>query len=148
MPPLYLLLALLGLTAVALVREHKKRRHLRETLRAMAAGARMNFSPADQFRLTSRVVEIFPVPGAAAVVLHDLLYSSDGGRYRYLFTVDYTVGVVRSKRRVRRVAAFSEPRDRAAKVDPPARLQLAPAELSLVDQYLALLPVVPLVPSP
>ena len=143
MPPLDLLAILLGLTAVAVWREYRARHRLRTVLRAMAAGARMNFSVADQFRLTSRVVAIFPVPGAASVVVHDLLYSSEGGRHRYLFTVDYTLGVVRTKRRLRRVAAFSEPRDRTALADPPPTLQLAPGELSLVDQYLALLPAGP-----
>jgi hypothetical protein len=63
----------------------------------------------------------------------DLIYGSDRDRYRYVFSVEFTLGVIGPKRRVVRVASLSEPRERGGtgNVSP----SLAPADGSLVEQY-------------
>jgi hypothetical protein len=67
----------------------------------------------------------------------DLLYGSQGGFHRYVFTAQYTVGAVRSKKRVRRAATFDEPRDRSA--SPCCVIKLATGTLPLLEQYRELL---------
>jgi hypothetical protein len=111
-----------------------RRRHMHRGLRKLAVEQQMHFSPHDQLRLAPRVAGGLDVPGAAAVGIVDLLYASKDGQYRYIFTVEYTTGVVQSKRRVRRAAAFSEPRERSTTV-PPCAIRMAPPDLPLLEQY-------------
>jgi hypothetical protein len=133
--------ALLGLsvlvTAMAglidLLLRRRRCRHLRKVARAW----KMNFSPRDQFRLTARVAGSFPVPGAARIRVVNLIYGIESERYRYVFTAEYTAGIVTGKRRVRRAGTFSEPRDREA--SQPA-IALAPGHLPLIEQYRRLTP--------
>jgi hypothetical protein len=134
MPPIILLAIVCALTAAALMADVMRRRRMHCTLRRLAVEQRMHFSVHDQLRLGPRVASGLNVPGAAAVGIIDLLYASEDGRYRYVFTVEYTTGVVQSKRRVRRAAAFSEPKERTETV-PPCAIRLAPLELSLLEQY-------------
>ncbi len=134
MPPIILLAVLCALTAAALMADVMRRRRMHCNLRRLAVEQRMHFSVHDQLRLAPRVASGLNVPGAAAVGIIDLLYASENGRYRYIFTVEYTTGVVQSKRRVRRAAAFSEPRERSETV-PPCAIRLAPLELPLLEQY-------------
>jgi hypothetical protein len=134
MPPIILLAAICALTAAAMMADVLRRRHLHRGLRRLAVEQRMHFSMHDQLRLAPRVAGGLNVPGAAAVGIIDLLYASQDGQYRYVFTVEYTTGVVQSKRRVRRAAAFSEPRERSATV-PPCAIRMAPPDLPLLEQY-------------
>jgi hypothetical protein len=138
MSPLVLLLLVIGLTIVAVGADAFRRRRMHCVLRQLASDRRMHFSPHDQLRLTARVATHLPIPGAAYVRVINLIYGSDGGRHRYIFTAEYTAGVVRSKKRVRRAATFSEPRQRSDSQQ-ICSIQLAPAELSLIEQYRALL---------
>ena len=46
----------------------------------------------------------------SGVRVADLLYRSDDGGHRYVFTVDYTRGVLGVKRRIRGVAVMTEPK--------------------------------------
>jgi len=97
----------------------------------------MNYSPLDQFRLTQRVIRDFPVPGAANIRVQDLIYGLVHNRYRYVFTAEYTIGVLSAKRRVQRAGALSEPRDATLPPLDSAEepIALAPAGLPLLDQY-------------
>jgi hypothetical protein len=134
MPPIIILAVVCALTAAALMADSLRRGRIQCVLRRLAVEQRMHFSAYDQLRLAPRVASGLDVPGAAAVGIVDLLYCSEDGQYRYIFTVEYTTGVVQSKRRIRRAAAFSEPRERSATV-PPCAIRMAPLELSLLEQY-------------
>src|SRR4029453_6266195 len=93
----------------------------------------------DSLRLTPRVARNFPIPGAANLRISDVIYGIEHERYRYVFRVEFTVGTVRTRKRMLRVATFSEPRDRK----PPQSAKpvvLAPDTGSLVDQYRHLAP--------
>jgi hypothetical protein len=62
----------------------------------------------------------------------DLLYRTDEQTHYYVFTAEYTVGVLSPKHRIRRAAAFTESKSAAA-VEPMIRL--GSEEVSLVEQY-------------
>jgi hypothetical protein len=134
MSPLFFLGLTLLLTAAALVFDFLSRRRLRCQLQQLALELKMAYSHRDRFGLADRVAEHFPVPGAAALRVIDLLYSSDAGGYRYLFCAEYTFGVIRSKRRLLRAITLREPKGRT---DPStwSNMLLAPDNLSLIEQY-------------
>ena len=138
MSPGFLLLALIAVMALAVCLDVYAHRRRTRALRELATQWRMNYHPADQLRVTPRVLSHFPIPGAANVRVMDLIYGSDRDRYRYVFSVEFTVGLVGPKRRVVRVASLSEPRDRAGAG--PVSLNLAPAQGRLIDQYRYLAP--------
>ena len=143
-----LLLAGLGaLTGAAALAAGVARRRRRRALRQLALEWGMTYSAHDRLRVTPKVVAGLTVPGAADVCVFDLIYGSDGQQaYRYVFTAEYTVGVVRGKHRRTRVGTFREPRcanDDAATqaAEPPApAVLLAPEDLPLIDQYRRLAP--------
>jgi hypothetical protein len=141
MTPGLLLLACVLVTALAVALDVAAHRRRSRALRALAAQWRMNYHPADQLRLTPKVLPRLPIPGAANVRVMDLIYGSDRDRYRYVFSLEYTVGVIAPKRRIVRVASLSEPRDRAG--TGTVLLTLAPEEGKLLDQYRALAPANP-----
>jgi hypothetical protein len=134
MSPLYLSMFLIVLTAAAAAVEWQRRGRAHRALKRLAVERHLHFSPHDQLRLADRVAAAFPVPGAAYVGVVDLLYGSQDGFYRYVFTAQYTVGAVRSKKRVRRAATFTEPRERS-KTSHCCAIKLGSPELSLVEQY-------------
>ena len=141
MHPLTFLAATLMVTLVAYLAHLWVRRHVAVRIGRLAAEWGMNYSQVDCFHLTSRVAGRFPIPGASDVKVTDLIYHLDGARLCYCFTVHYTAGVIRTKRRLRRAAAFSEPRDsRDAGSAECSPLVLAPAHLPLVEQYRQLNP--------
>ena len=138
MTPLEFLAVMLVLTAVAAaVHAIRRRRHM-AALQQLAADAHMHYSPADRFRLAPRIAQRLPVPGAAAVRVLDLLYGVEQQNYRYVFSTEYTTGVLRTKTGVRRVATFAEPREAGAKSD-AMELTFAPPELPVIEQYRHLL---------
>ena len=138
MTPLEFLTVMLVLTAVAAaVHMIRRRRHM-TALARLADEAQMHYTPADRFRLAPRIAQRLPVPGAAAVRVLDLLYGVEQQNYRYVFSTEYTTGVLRTKTGVRRVATFAEPRDPGAKTD-TLELTFAPPELPVVEQYRHLL---------
>ena len=138
MPPGVLLFALIALTVVAVAMDVLAHRRRARALRVLAAQWRMTYHPADPIRVAPKVLPRFPIPGAANVRVMDLIYGSDRDRYRYVFSVEFTVGLVGPRRRIVRVASLSEPRDRGA--TGPVSLNLAPAQGTLVDQYRYLTP--------
>jgi len=140
MTPLQFLLLASGVTAIAAGVNYVLRQRQLRALRELAAAWNMHFSPTDRFRLAARIVPRLPVPGAAAVRVTDLLYAIEREQYRYIFLTEYTVGVLRTKHGLQRVATFCEPRDAppqesiAAAAAPDGPLEFAPEELPLVQQ--------------
>ncbi len=133
--PSMLLVALLLLTLVAGALDRWSHRREQAVYRQLAGTCGAHFSRHDTLRLTPRVAAEFPIPGAAAVRVIDLVYRTDFSAHHYVFTAEYTLGVIGPKRRVRRAAACSEPRaGRTAFI-----VRLADESLSLPKQYAALL---------
>src|SRR5258706_9358706 len=139
MLPLSFLAIMVCATLAAFAADFAPRRGISRKLRKLAAEWHMHYAPNDRFQITPRVVDRFPVPGASDLQVTDLIYLPEPDQYRYLFSVEYTEGVVRTKKRVKRVATFCEPRDRACPIG-WSSLVLAPVELSLEDQYRQLAP--------
>jgi hypothetical protein len=132
-PPILLLCFLMGVTAAASIADALARHGRARRLSALAAAWRVRFTPDDRFQLTPRVAVQFPTPGAADVVVRDVVYGQEaGGTVRYLFTIEYTVGVVRTKRRRAAVGMVIDSATPDA-VDP--HLVLAPSDLPTIRQY-------------
>lgn len=139
MYPMQLLVILLLLTAGALAVQVRALMVRRARLRGLASREKMQFSPIDRFGLAPRVAKYFPIAGVADVRVFDLLYRSDEGGHRYVFTVDYTRGVLCVKRRVRGVALMTEPRIEPGK-DATPTVRVSDASLGPVfAQYESLL---------
>jgi hypothetical protein len=134
--PAWLLYALIGVTIAGLVVQSIRRRRQAERIRTLARGWRMNFSRGDSLRLTGRIAGQLPVPGAAALREFHVVYGIEGETYRYVFTIEYTLGVTGPKRRFARVATFTEPRDRRRGGE--TTLTLGDEEMPLIEQYAAL----------
>ena len=148
MTPLDVLSFTVCATAVAVAAEAVAARRRRRVLRRLAAEWRMTYSRSDTLRLAPKVARGFPIPGAANLRVTDVIYGIDHERYRYVFRAEFTTGTVRKKRRVARVATFSEPRDRQRAQAVPA-VTLAPDAGKLVDQYRHLAPAMtPKAPRP
>jgi hypothetical protein len=141
MTPLDVLAFTVGATAVAVAAEAAVARRRRRALRRLAADWRMTYSRFDSLLLTPKVSRGFPVPGAANLRVTDVIYGIEHERYRYVFRAEFTVGTVRSRKRLVRVATFSEPRDRERqRAQGAATVVLAPDEGTLVGQYRHLAP--------
>jgi hypothetical protein len=140
MYPTQLLVLMLLVTAGALAAQARARVRRAARLRALASREKAHYSPVDRFGLGPRVAKHFPVPGVADVRVSDLLYRSDERGHRYVFTVDYTRGVLGVKRRVRGVALMAESRSVAGREVPP-EIKVADAVVggSMFTQYEALL---------
>jgi hypothetical protein len=71
------------------------------------------------------------------VVVRDLMYTEDGpSAFRYLFTVEYTVGVLRTKRRRLGVGTVREAtRAGGGGAEPFSDITLAPRDLPMTQQY-------------
>lgn len=136
--PSEFLVATLSITALAALAQWLIRRRQVSRLRNLATGAGMHFSDADRFRLAPRLASQLPVPGAAGVRVLDLIYGVERECCRYVFAVEYTTGVLRTKTSVRKVAAYCEPStpDSAAS---GSDLTFAPESLSTMEQYRHLL---------
>ena len=137
MSPLHFLATMLIVTAAAQLAYAVRQRAHRARIYELARDWQMHFSAHDRFDLAARVALCFPVPGVSELRVFDLVYGSEGDSYRYLFSVDYTVGVTHAKHRVRRVVSFREPKGRTTVAD-WSPLVLAPAELPTLAQYRAL----------
>jgi len=132
MPPILFLLAALGLTAAAAVVDAALRRARSARVAALAADCKLRFTPLDRFQLTPRVAARFPIPGAADIVIRNLVYGQEpAGGFRYVFTVEYTLGVLRTKRRRASAAMLVE-----APPNATDRQSFSPVKLALDDQPL------------
>lgn len=128
------LAAMLALMLTAFILHLASRRGTSDRLRHLATACHMQYAEHDLFQITPRVIERFPIVGASDIRVADVIYRRDGDRYRYVFTVEYTLGVVRTKDRVSRAATFCEPGDHSCPAD-WSSLVFAPVELNLADQY-------------
>lgn len=137
--PGVVLLVLIGLSALAALIERSGRRRHKRALRQLAARWQMTYSPHDRLRVAAKVANRLPIPGAADVYVTDVIYGGQGERYRFVFTAEYTVGVVRGKRRRVRVGTFSESRGRESG-QRMSEVLLAPEGLPLLEQYEKLTP--------
>lgn len=137
MSPSFFLVFLTALTVAAAVAQIVTMRRRRCALRRLARQWQMHFAPADRLRLAERIALKLPVLGAADVRVMNLLFRTEGHWHRYVFTVEYGIGVVRGKRRRQRVAGFDEPVRRGAAPPIPHQisLTLAPESLGLIDAY-------------
>jgi hypothetical protein len=135
MPPLLLLLLLVLLTAVAVLTSAMMRKAASARVAALAASWKMRFTPVDRFQLTRNIATHFPIPGAADVVIRDLVYGEDASAagLRYFFTIEYTLGILRTKRR--RVSAGTLIEAPGTDADRLSAITLAPAKLPLLEQY-------------
>jgi hypothetical protein len=136
MPPVLLLLLLGVLTFVAYYASVWIRQVRSNRLAALAATWEMNFTPIDRFQLTGHVAARFPTPGAADIVVRDLVYGPHtvAGSLRYLFTVEYTLGILRTKRRW--ISAGTLVEQTGGGGDKRfSTVSLAPTNLPLIEQY-------------
>jgi hypothetical protein len=137
MTPFGFLLLAAGVTGLAVFIDQVKRRRRRTDLAELARQWRMHYVERDVFELSRRLLPRFVVPGAALVRVTDLIYGVEGEFHRYIFSTEYTVGAVRVRKRLVRVATVREPR-RHTQADNPPQLEHSDPDLSLVEQYKAL----------
>jgi hypothetical protein len=132
--PMISLGVLVAITVIAVLIEAHLRRLRRRALQRVAKKWGMTYSPRDRLRLTNKIIGRLPIPGAADVHVSDLIYGGEGERYRYVFTAEYTLGLIRGKRREVRVGTFGEPRGRVGG-EPAESVIFAPEDLSIIEQY-------------
>jgi hypothetical protein len=137
MTPLAFLAATLGITIGAWVTHGFLRRRSTTELRDLAHRYQAHYAATDRFGILPHVLERFPIPGAANLAVFDVLYGQDHDRYRYIFTIEFTLGVILQKRRLRRAGLLSETRESRGG-EGWSNLTLAPEEFSLLKQYEAL----------
>jgi len=105
----------------------------RRALRALAGRLGMHFGPSDRFRLGPRMSPYLDCPGAADVRVYDVIYGVEQDQYRYIFAAEFTCGVVRTKRRCRRIVGMIEPKEFAQ--EGKVSVRLAPEGRPLIEQY-------------
>jgi hypothetical protein len=135
--PFFAMLALLAVTAGAAWAGRVIRSRRSARVAALAAAWRMSYTRSDRFDITPTVAARFPTPGAADIVLRDLIYAPGpdaGAGLRYLFTVEYTTGVLRTKRRRMGVGMLVERTDADGNAA-AAAVTLAPPGGPLPAQY-------------
>jgi hypothetical protein len=134
-PEIYLILILMVLATVvghSALRSYLQRKHLRNLARKW----NMHFAAGDRLRLAQRAARHFPVPGAASIRVRNLIFRTEESRHQYLFTIDYTVGIIRGKVGRSSVAGFEEPVTRGIRSNQaPPTLFLAPRNLSFPAAY-------------
>ena len=134
MSPIVLLTMVVGVTAAVWAVDGVLRHRRKSALRRLAGEWHMGYAERDLFNLGGRIVGEFPVPAAGALRVVDVIYGSQQDRHRYLFTAQYTRGVVGGRRREQWVMTFCEPQD-AAQGQCCSPLIAAPEQLSILDQY-------------
>lgn len=139
MPPVMFLGMMIAVTAVAAATEIVVRNRRRRKLSRLANQWDMHYAPGDLLHLAAKVAQNFPIPGAANLRVTDLIYGLEQSNYRYIFTAQYTLGVLRTKKRYARAASWTEPRERAPAHNPAAVI-LAPDDLEIYQQYEHLAP--------
>ncbi len=134
MLPLFHLYAIIAITLAAYAISRYERLRRQVLLRQIASEFQLNYAPNDPFQLANKIIDRFPVPGAARLVVTDVVYGTRGDHFQYLFTANYTVGAIRVKKRLYRVAAYAEPLSGATN-ELRIPVTLANAKLEWIDQY-------------
>jgi hypothetical protein len=131
--PLMFLTFLLTLTAVVAIVEAAMVAVRRKRFARLARQWEMHYHAYDVLGLAPRLAGSMPRPGAADVCVRDLLFSRVGETLLYILTVEYTVGLIHSKRRRFQAAASRDP----VQSNPasPLILTFAPEEMPLLEQY-------------
>jgi hypothetical protein len=129
----------LALTAAAAAVSHLFHRRRSAAVAALASRWQMRYLPDDRFHLAPRIAQSLPTPGAADVLVKDLIYGDEPGpnppaNLRYVFTIEYTLGVIRGKRRHVAVGTLTESRAGAIG-EGYSPVTLAPSNLPLLKQY-------------
>jgi hypothetical protein len=135
--PMLLLGVLIGITIAAALVHRLIHFNRQRRLLALARQWQMQYTPRDIFNLAPRIGALVPVPGAADVHVSDVIYGTETGGHRYIFCAEYTVGVVRAKKRRRSVISVLEPRQRTDGAMWTSS-RLAMADVPLIDQYRSL----------
>ena len=131
--PSVFFISLLCVTAVVWTLHRVMRHAHKKQLRALASQWGMQYAQADLFNLAARVAGQFPIPSVADLLVRDMIYATQGDRHRYVFTAEYTLGVIDGQRREERAVTFCDPREAGGQCATP--LILAPEELPLIEQY-------------
>lgn len=135
-PPILFLAILIALTAGALAIHLARRGRRIARLRRLATEWQMHYTAGDRFHLADRIPERLGVPGAASVRVRDVIYGTEGDRYRYFFTAFYTTGVLRRKLDEAAVCTVSERRQRSETgVRELSKVARAGEALSIPEQY-------------
>jgi len=132
MSPIVLLLLLAAVTVAAVTVSTLRQKGRSAKLAALAATWGMRFTAEDRFQLAPRVAIGFPTAGAADVLVRDLIYQQEDAGFRYLFTVEYTLGVLRTKRRRKGAGMVVET---GVAGEAFSAVTLAPGDLTLHEQY-------------
>jgi hypothetical protein len=135
MIPAQCLIILIAMTTIAALAETVVVHLRRCMLRNLGKKWEMHFAAGDQLRLADRLAGKLPILGAANICVMDLLFSTDQNVHRYIFTVEFGVGVIRGKRRRWRVGGFQEPISRGITAMPECSLSLAPQDLPIAAAY-------------
>jgi hypothetical protein len=130
------LAVLVVMTSLAAIMELRRQSARRRSLRGLAAQWQMTYSPHDRLRIAAHVADALPSPGAADLYVCDVIWGRQGESYRYLFTLEYTSGLLTAQRRHRQVGGFTE--SRGASVGSPVSLELAQSQGMMLDQYRSL----------
>lgn len=133
-----LLALLVAITSIATLVQSSRRNAIRNALRALAAEWRMTYASRDRLKIADKIHDQLQVPGASSLSVYDVVYGAQAGELYCVFTVEFTTGVIRENKRVRRVASLVESRDPRNAL--PPIFKLAPEDVSLIDQYRALNP--------
>jgi hypothetical protein len=131
--PAVFFFSLLCVTAAVWTLHRVMRHSHKKKLRELAGQWGMQYAQADLFNLAARVAAEFPIPGVADLMIRDMIYATQGDRHRYVFTAEYTLGVIDRHHRSARAVTFCDPRDSGGQCATP--LILAPEELPLLEQY-------------
>jgi hypothetical protein len=129
---------LLAITGVAWLLDHLIPLGRVRRMSRWAAEAKLFYSPVDRLGIAPRVARMLDFPGAANVRVFDLMYRSDGHFHYYLFTVEYSRGVMHRRTRVVQVAALDDPVGPAGCASDPALRSVA-GGLPRLEQYRLLL---------
>lgn len=103
-------------------------------VRKLAQEWQMHYTPDDRFGLAARIAQQLGVAGVAQVRVADVIYGSEGEWYRYYFTVEYTIGVLRRHHDVRCACMTTERKERQG-VREMGSPTVGPMELGLMEQY-------------
>jgi hypothetical protein len=133
MTPLVFFCLITTATVTATIGSHLAAIARHRRLNRLARLWRMHYTRHDRLRLADRVAASFPIPGAADVRVVDLFFRTAAGEHEYIFTVEYTLGLIHNKRRWRRAAACAEPVHAGS--EGPLNVRLAPEQLSVANQY-------------
>lgn len=93
--------------------DHWTTQRLQRVLSVWARQNSLRYSPVDRFQLAPRIREHLPHPGAADVVVRDVMYRTDQQNHIYLFTVRYRIGTIGPQRWLQMVASVTEIRGRS-----------------------------------